>query len=167
MPINQLDYNIKLSISDEKLNDLLSQAEQEGIKKIVCGAVIVKDHKILIIKRSLYEEFKAGLEELPSGEIDQDKTLIQGLIREVYEETGLKIKTVKNYLGSFDYISKSGKKARQFNFLVEVQEGKIVLNPREHCEHKWVSTNSEKHENINVSDNIQIVIEEVIKLLTL
>lgn len=50
-----------------------------------------EDGKILIIKRSTDSKTNPGKWELPGGKVDQNESFDQALIREVYEETGLKI----------------------------------------------------------------------------
>jgi 8-oxo-dGTP diphosphatase len=47
--------------------------------------------KILIIKRSTDSKTNSGKWELPGGKVDQGESFDQALIREVYEESGLKI----------------------------------------------------------------------------
>ena len=47
--------------------------------------------KILIIKRSTDSKTNPGKWELPGGKVDQGESFDQALIREVYEETNLKI----------------------------------------------------------------------------
>lgn len=47
--------------------------------------------KILIIKRSTGSKTNPGKWELPGGKVDQGESFDQALIREVYEETNLKI----------------------------------------------------------------------------
>lgn len=47
--------------------------------------------KILIIKRSTDSKTNSGKWELPGGKVDQGESFDQALIREVYEETNLKI----------------------------------------------------------------------------
>ena len=47
--------------------------------------------KILIIKRSTDSKTNAGKWELPGGKVDQGESFDQALIREVCEETNLKI----------------------------------------------------------------------------
>jgi 8-oxo-dGTP diphosphatase len=44
----------------------------------------------------------------------------KALIREVKEETGLTVTGIPDQLGSFDYWSGTGKRSRQFNFVVDV-----------------------------------------------
>lgn len=117
---------------DELSEQLKNKAQEEGIQKIVAGAVIVlDDNKILLLERAA-GEFKEGLIELPSGGVNDDETIIQGLIREVKEETGLDVISVADYLGHFDYLSQSGRKTRQFNFKVIIKAGEIKINPAEH-----------------------------------
>lgn len=48
--------------------------------------------KILIVKRSTGSKTNPGKWELPGGKVDQGESFDQALIREVYEETNLKIK---------------------------------------------------------------------------
>lgn len=50
-----------------------------------------KDGKILILKRSTNSKTNPGKWELPGGKVDQGESFDQALIREVYEETTLKI----------------------------------------------------------------------------
>lgn len=117
---------------DKLLEQLKNKAREDYIQKIVVGAVIVfETNKILFLERAA-GEFKEGLIELPSGGVNNDETIIQGLIREVREETGLDVASVTDYLGCFDYLSKSGHKTRQFNFKVITEPGEIKINPLEH-----------------------------------
>lgn len=55
--------------------------------------VLLQDNngKILIIKRSTDSKTNPGKWELPGGKVDQGESFDQALIREVYEETCLKI----------------------------------------------------------------------------
>ena len=50
-----------------------------------------EDNKILILKRSTGSKTNPGKWELPGGKVDQGESFDQALIREVKEETGLKI----------------------------------------------------------------------------
>jgi 8-oxo-dGTP diphosphatase len=120
--------------------DLVSNLEQEarksGVQKFVVGAVIKKGTAVLLLERAT-NDFLGGLVELPSGTVDEGEDLISALKREVEEETGLVIAEVGKYLGSFDYLSSSGKKTRQFNFLVETIQGDVVLNAAEHSSYRY------------------------------
>ncbi len=121
---------------------LLDQAKKDLIEKIAVGAIIVKSEKILLLERPK-NDFMGGIFELPSGNLEKGEYLSEGLIREVKEETGLDIKTIVRYVDSFDYLSGSGKKVRQFNFLVELKKCEPVVLT-EHDSFIWVEP-----ENIN------------------
>ena len=53
--------------------------------------LIDQDGKILILKRSTDSKTNPGKWELPGGKVNQDESFDHALIREVYEETNLKI----------------------------------------------------------------------------
>lgn len=50
-----------------------------------------QDGKVLILKRSTESKTNPGKWELPGGKVNQEESFDQALIREVYEETNLKI----------------------------------------------------------------------------
>lgn len=58
-----------------------------------------EDGKILILKRSTESKTNPGKWELPGGKVDQGESFDKALIREVYEETNLKIK-LDNVIGA-------------------------------------------------------------------
>jgi 8-oxo-dGTP diphosphatase len=78
-----------------------------------------------------------GIYEFPGGEVEKNESIHDALLREVKEETGLRVSKVKNYLGSFDYESEKGR-TRFFNFLVEVA-GLIELKLSEHDAYAWAT----------------------------
>ncbi|MEE3328597.1 MAG: NUDIX domain-containing protein [Myxococcota bacterium] len=69
----------------------------DGIQKAVVGAVIVKEGKALLIQRTA-DDFMGGLVELPSGTVDLGEDLMDALIREITEETGLTVSLIQIYL---------------------------------------------------------------------
>lgn len=121
-------------------DSLLRKATQDGIRKHVVGGVIQDSHgRALILRRAAKEKFLPGLEELPSGGVDPGESLLQGLTREIREETGLQVKSVVRYIDSFDYASSSGKQTRQWNFVVDASgHQRVKLNPEEHESFRWV-----------------------------
>ncbi|MGE3479594.1 MAG: NUDIX hydrolase [Dongiaceae bacterium] len=146
-----MNHEIKILINPQLLQSLEETAKKDNVAKIVCGAIIKLDNRYLILKRAPNEDFMANFDELPSGHLDPGETIIETLVREVREETGLAIKSVKSFINSFDYTSGSGKKTRQFNFLVDFTEGTIQLNPLEHSSYAWVEVPSPEFEQLNLS----------------
>lgn len=114
---------------------LTSEAERDGVQQLVVGAVVQHGNKVLLLQRP-EDDFMGGIFELPSGKVEPDEGLDAALIREVKEETGLDVVTIRDYLGSFDYTSGSGKKSRQFNFAVDIANaGPVEL--QEHDVYTW------------------------------
>lgn len=112
-----------------------NKAKVDGVEKIVVGGIICKNNKILLLKRK-DDDFMGGIYELPSGNLEKNEGIEIGLIREVKEETALDVEKIGTFINTFDYLSGSGKKVRQFNFEVIVDKcEKVFLT--EHSEYKW------------------------------
>lgn len=56
---------------------------------LVNRAIITDNDRILLLQRARDDSYNAGLWEFPGGKIDADEEPEDGLIREVFEETGL------------------------------------------------------------------------------
>lgn len=97
---------------------LRAKARREGIGRLVVGAFIARAGTVLLLRRRPEDHF-GGRWELPSGEVNPGESLRAGLEREVCEETGLIVRSLSTYLGSFDYRSSQGVPTRQFSFAVE------------------------------------------------
>jgi 8-oxo-dGTP diphosphatase len=94
-----------------------------------------QDSKILILKRSTDSKTNPGKWELPGGKVDQGESFDHALIREVYEETNLKI-SLEHVVGASEqnlhiiravHIIMSGK----------IVEGELNLSS-EHEGYAWV-----------------------------
>lgn len=125
-------------ISDSEILEILSQAKKDGAQQISVGAIIVKDSKILCLKR-VENDFLGGYLDLPGGGVDKGEGVIEALSREVKEETNLDVISVEKYVSYFDYKSGSGKKTRQLSFYVIVKDSPIELNPKEHSAYYWLA----------------------------
>ena len=145
-------------VDNSIITQMVAESQKDGVQKMVVGAVIRKDDKFLLLER-LLSDFMGGLVELPSGTVDAGEDLLAALAREVQEETGLAVTSVLAYLGLFDYTSGSGKKTRQFNFLVETAPGEIKLEPTEHRAYYLVAVSDEAFNTLNISDATKVVLE--------
>ncbi|GLY53594.1 NUDIX domain-containing protein [Lentzea sp. NBRC 102530] len=140
-------------IDSALLEQLVAEAERDEVVQLVVGAVVEDDEKVLLLKRPA-DDFMGGIFELPSGKVELGEDLNTALVREVEEETGLQVVVATAYLGSFDYTSGSGKKSRQFNFVVTVDSpGPVVL--QEHDEYRWAPVDEE----LPVTDAVKKVFE--------
>jgi len=123
------------------LEELNAEAERDGVQQLVVGAVVQHDGKVLLLQRP-DDDFMGGIFELPSGKVEAGEVLDAALKREVKEESGLDVAAIRDYLGSFDYTSGSGKKSRQFNFAVDVASPEPV-ELQEHDAYTWTPLTEE------------------------
>ena len=143
---------------------LLEKGKTEGIEKNVVGAIIInEDGKILIMSRKS-EDFMGGIYELPSGNMEMGEDIITALAREVKEETNCDMKEILYYIDSFDYKSGSGKNARQYNFVIKVEQtDNIILT--EHDAYLWQTT-EEIIDNPKITNEVKETIKKYIKIKT-
>jgi ADP-ribose pyrophosphatase len=136
---------------------LIKKGKEEGIIKNVVGAIILNEKNQVLIMSRKTDDFMGGIDELPSGNMEQGENIYEALVREVKEETNLDVVNVKLYIGSFDYISRSGKKARQYNFVLDVKNtGNIILT--EHDGYNWL-TIEEIRKSSKITDEVKYILE--------
>ena len=116
------------------------QARSEGIKKHAVCAVIFKEGKVLLVKRSLEDKIRAGEWELPGGKVEPKEGFREALIRETKEETNLNVTDVERYVGHAD-ATIQGNKFRLYMFVAKADDSQVILRPREHENYEWVPTN--------------------------
>ena len=126
---------------------LENRAKDNGVEKIVVGAVIMNDNGEILLMRRKEDDFMGGIFEIPGGNAEKGEGIYEVLAREIKEETNLDLKKVMTYINYFDYLSGSRKKCRQFNFKVEVKGGPIVLT--EHDTYKWVRLDEIEVQNVS------------------
>ncbi|MBI4895279.1 MAG: NUDIX hydrolase [Candidatus Aenigmarchaeota archaeon] len=85
-----------------------------GKAGITVGAIIIKEDKVLLVKHTEKSHHKSGIYGLPSGRPEPSEDLLEALIREVKEETGLDVKKSDlirlNHLWFAEIERKDGKK---------------------------------------------------------
>lgn len=108
-------------------------------KGIIVHSAIINNGKLLILKR-VANTYQGNLWDLPGGTLEDGEDPADGAIREVLEETGIKISELR----LFHYYSNvDEEKNKQFITLIFTTQTKlgsenVLLNPREHSEFKWV-----------------------------
>jgi 8-oxo-dGTP diphosphatase len=65
--------------------------ETEGFV-VAVAAVIVRDHRVLVMRRAVTNEFGAGIWETCSGRLSHEEDPFQAVAREVAEETALDVR---------------------------------------------------------------------------
>lgn len=98
----------------------------------------------------------------PGGRVEKGESLIKALIREIKEETSLKIKILMPFIywqGLHDDGQRQG-----ISFLCLYQSGKVKIS-FEHLAYQWVSPKEIKNFKITHDPNNFILAEKIIKLL--
>lgn len=139
--------------------DLKQSIMNDGIQKVVMGALFYFEDKVLLLRR-VSDDFMGGLVELPSGTVDAHEGFLDALIRECKEETGLNVTSIESYIGCFDYISGSGKRTRQLNFAVLSDSSDVTLAPQEHDAYFMVSPFSNEFKELNISPQTRKIIHD-------
>ncbi len=101
----------------------------------VVAAIIRKDNKFLMGKRSLNKKTGAGYWSPICGRIEIGETESAAIEREVFEEVGLKVKA-RIKVAAFDTRDKS---ALINWWTVDIIEGEPFLKNDEHSEIRWLS----------------------------
>jgi ADP-ribose pyrophosphatase YjhB (NUDIX family) len=90
------------------------------------GAIILKDHQVMLVKRATEPE-KDKLD-LPGGFLELDETFEQGIRRELKEELGVEVLELKYFNSFVDTYMFDGVNDHiiAVNFIVTLKEGEIV-----------------------------------------
>lgn len=98
------------------------------------------EHEIFVAKRSESKRFLPGVYELPGGHIDYGEDIKTGLAREIMEEFQVRAK-IHDLFDEFTYVNKvKGSHSIELIYFATFIDdpGKIVLNPEDHSEIRWV-----------------------------
>jgi len=108
--------------------------------RLAVHAHIEKDNKILVVRRSLNDDFMPGFWDTPGGSLDFGEDPIKALIRETKEESNLDIK-VGGLVFCHNKINPETKH-HWFALIYKceiIKYNKIILDPNEHDEYRWVT----------------------------
>lgn len=100
--------------------------------------LIKKDDKYLVTLRACNKNFMPNLWDIPGGTIEFGEHSNDALVREINEETQIKVK-VGNLIFVYDFLSGQSRHQFQMVFECEYISGDVVLNPREHQKYRWVT----------------------------
>jgi len=137
------------------------KASQDDITHISTGVAVVKDDRILLVRRSI-DDFLGGYYELPGGGVDDGETIEEAAIREVEEETGLITSKVIATFKGFDYTTDKKPRVRQINLLMEVKPGEVKLSS-EHDDFLWASPSNLS--NIKMTENMVSCINDAFAMI--
>jgi len=109
---------------------------------IVVKVLIRKKNTFLILKtmESNQNDELVGWE-TPGGKLEAREDVIDGLKREVLEETGLRINLLSpfNVYSGYSFSFDKDTNVIGINFLAEYLEGEVVIDPHEHTHYQWIT----------------------------
>lgn len=125
----------------------------------LAGCVIVKDNKVLMVKEGKKECFEQW--NFPSGHIEEGENIIDGALRETFEETGCRVKLVG--LLPISQIFADDDTYILFRFKAEIVDENLNVDHKEILDVKWIDIEDikkMKKEDIRAySVNIKVIEE--------
>ncbi|MBI2063467.1 MAG: NUDIX domain-containing protein [Candidatus Yanofskybacteria bacterium] len=126
--------------------------ENKILHEVVITAIVIKDGKYLVTKRSMQEKRFPGMWTVPGGKIETDdyvnlpkdtehywyNVLEQVLRKEVRSETGLEIKNIA-YVTSLARVHEDKNPSLVISCLADYDSGEIKLQEDETVDHAWVT----------------------------
>ncbi len=119
--------------------------------RVIMKAMVLKNSKILILKRHPKQKVAPDKWEMTGGKLEIDESLEECLIREVKEETNLDIE-IKRILYATDHNTKILGKVVIIVYLCKAQNTDVKIS-HEHSDFKWVK----------VEDFRKIVFKEIVE----
>lgn len=131
--------------------------ENENKIVVAVKGLILKDGKILIVKRSSEDEVGGNTWEFVGGKIEFGEDLEAALAREIAEEVGLTV-TVEKILYATTFKTDPTRQVVLITYLCRSSDEKIILS-NEHSEYLWATKDqlkslltTEMIEDINRND---------------
>jgi len=109
-------------------------------KGIIIHSLIINDDKLLILKR-IEDTYEGGLWDLPGGTLEDGEDLSDGVKREVFEETGLRIENPGLFYYSSNVDVKKNKQFITVIFITELNNKNTIVNidTNEHSQSEWIT----------------------------
>ncbi len=137
---------------------IFEEARRVGVRSYGVSGIIMWDERVLLVRRR-EDDFLAGIYEFPGGKVEEGEGLADALVREVREETGLRVSGIGRYVGFFDYDSEDGQRRRVFNFLVDVREP-LEIQLKEHDRFVWAD--QKKLGEFELSEDILRILKQLL-----
>lgn len=126
--------------------------------RILTKALVFKNDKILLLRRSKHSAFGALKWDLPGGKLEFGETLEDSLIREIKEETKINVKLIKPICTCSSLNDDNTKQYITIVYECEFINGEVNLD-FEHDQYKWL-----KLDEIDYKDTLYYAVNAVEKL---
>ncbi len=107
-------------------------------------AFIVKEGKVLLLKRRPHDVHKPGEWDIPGGRLELGENPFDGLRRETMEEAGCEIEIVMPIDVHF-FTREDGQQIQLTIFVCKLASEGIALS-EEHTEYKWIEASASENE---------------------
>ncbi|KAK4033798.1 nucleoside diphosphate-linked moiety X motif 17 [Parachaetomium inaequale] len=131
------------AVACQKQQTVAEETEGCNLTNLVVSALILHNHRVLLIQRAAHDGFPLKWE-CPGGGVDPtDASILHALRREVREETGLVVRHVGEVVDTLEFDGHEGTKWRKITFLVVLDSDQNVegvrLDAREHVDAVWAA----------------------------
>jgi 8-oxo-dGTP diphosphatase len=102
------------------------------------AALFIENNKVLLLLRQNTGVFD-GFYALPGGRVDEGESLRAAMIREIYEEVGVKVKEEDaQFIHLLSFKNEFGNESAAICFLIKKWQGELInKEPERHGEIKW------------------------------
>lgn len=128
------------------------------IKEKSCGAVVYNKNESGIIEYLLIKHKNGGHWSFPKGHMEAGETEVETAVREISEETGLKVKIDQNFRFEMKYSPKPRILKKVVYFVAETKTREIVCQIEEVIDSMWVEYESASQKLIH-SESIKLLLE--------
>ncbi len=138
----------------------MSTREYPENPQVAVGAIVIKDGRVLLVKRS--QPPSKGLWAIPGGRVELGETLKEAAEREIVEETGLTIRA-GDPVYTFDVIERDDAGRIRFHYVIvdlmaDYLSGELNASD-DASEARWVSP--EELDGLSVSESTKEVLKDV------
>jgi 8-oxo-dGTP diphosphatase len=138
----------------------MSRREYPDQPVVGVGAVVIKDGKVLLVKRGVPPN--KGIWAIPGGSLKLGETLQEGAEREILEETGITIKAGDPFY-SFDFFERDGHGRIRFHYVIVDMKGDYISGDVQGADDaldaRWISP--EELNDLPVSKNTLKILESM------
>ncbi|KAH8158836.1 hypothetical protein CIB48_g9410 [Xylaria polymorpha] len=117
-----------------------------ALQSVCVGAVVFDDaDRLLLVQRAPHDSYPLHWE-VPGGAVDaEDKSILHGVVRELWEETGLRARGISGLVGKGDtFLTRRPLCVCKYSFVVDVEAFDVKLDPNEHAAFLWVTEDEAK-----------------------
>ena len=139
----------------------MSTHEYPDSPQIAVGAIVIRDNKVLLVKRK--QPPSEGLWAIPGGRVELGETLQEAAEREVKEETGVTVRA-GNPVYTFDLLEQDDAERIRYHYvIVDLVADYVTGEPNpgdDACEARWVT--SKELQDLPVSQTTREVLRKTV-----